>query len=55
MEENQVSWLHYSISDKQGETISVLQPGASANGGWGPNELTETGQYVRDVLRTYCQ
>jgi endoglucanase len=54
MEENQVSWIHYSISDKEDETISVLEPGASESGGWGPNELTETGEYVREVLRGHC-
>jgi endoglucanase len=54
MDQNQVSWIHYSISDKEGETISVLEPGASASGGWGPDELTEPGEYVRDLLRSHC-
>ena len=32
MEQNRVSWLNYSVSDKAGETISVLKPGARASG-----------------------
>ncbi len=55
MEKNQVSWLNYSVSDKAGETISVLKPGARAAGGWTDDELTESGQHVRKLLRSYCQ
>ena len=55
MEKNQVSWLNYSVSDKAGETISVLQPGANAAGGWSDAELTESGQYVRKLLRSHCK
>ena len=55
MEQNRVSWLNYSVSDKAGETISVLKPGARASGGWTDAELTESGQYVRKLLRTHCQ
>jgi endoglucanase len=54
MDENQISWIDYSVSDKAGETISVLQPGASSSGGWDDSQLTETGKYIRDVLRSYC-
>jgi endoglucanase len=55
MDENQVSWINYSISDKAGETISVLEPGAPANGAWDASQLTETGEYIRDVFKSYCQ
>jgi endoglucanase len=55
MERNRVSFLNYSVSDKAGETISVLQPGARASGGWSDAELTESGQQVRGLLRSYCQ
>jgi endoglucanase len=54
LEKNGVSWLNYSVSDKAGETISVLHPGASASGGWRDAELTESGQQVRGLLRSYC-
>ncbi len=55
MDKNQVSWLNYSVSDKPGETISVLQPQANASGGWSNAELTESGQQVRGLLRSYCK
>ncbi len=54
MDENQVSWINYSVSDKAGETISVLEPGAPASGGWDASQLTETGEHIRDVFRSYC-
>lgn len=55
MEKNRVSFLNYSVSDKAGETISVLVPGANAGGGWSDAELTESGKYVRNLLRSYCK
>lgn len=55
MESRQISWLNYSVSDKPGETISVLKPGASGSGGWTDAELTESGQQVRALLRSYCR
>ena len=55
MEKNRVSFLNYSVSDKAGETISVLRPGANASGGWSDAELTESGQYVRKLLRSHCE
>jgi endoglucanase len=54
MDENGISWINYSVSDKEGETISVLEPGAPASGGWDASQLTETGEYIRDVFRSYC-
>ena len=54
MEKNGVSYLNYSVSDKAGETISVLRPGARASGGWTDAELTESGRYVRELLRSHC-
>jgi endoglucanase len=55
MDKNRISWLNYSVSDKVGETISVLQPQANSAGGWSDVELTESGQQVRGLLRSYCQ
>jgi len=55
MEENRISWPNYSVSDKAGETISVLEPGANASGGWSEAELTESGRYLRNLLRTHCE
>ncbi len=55
LEKNQISWLNYSVSDKAGETISVLRPGAPAKGHWTDGQLTESGQQVRGLLRSYCR
>jgi endoglucanase len=54
MEENHISWLNYSVSDKAGETCSILEPGGNPSGGWTAAELTESGEHVRNVLRSYC-
>lgn len=54
MDSNHISWINYSVSDKEGETISVLEPGATASGGWGAAELTETGETIRGVFLSYC-
>lgn len=54
MEENQISWLNYSVSDKANETCSILEPGGNPSGGWTAAELTESGEHVRNVLRSYC-
>jgi len=55
MDSNKISYLDYSVSDKAGETISVLQPGASAAGGWSDAQLTESGRYWRELLRSHCR
>ncbi|MFZ5892756.1 MAG: glycoside hydrolase family 5 protein [Myxococcota bacterium] len=55
MEKNRVSYLDYSVSDKAGETISVLQPGAPASGGWTEAQLTESGRFWRNHLRSFCK
>jgi endoglucanase len=54
MDENQISWLNWSVSDKAGERCSTLEPGSNAAGGWTAAELTESGEHVRNVLRSYC-
>jgi len=54
MEQKQISWINYSVSDKAGETISVLEPGAPASGGWDASHLTETGEYIRGVFLGHC-
>lgn len=54
MDQHQISWINYSVSDKAGETISVLQPGAPARGGWDASHLTESGEYIRDVFLSHC-
>lgn len=51
--ENQISWINWAISDKAGETVSMLKPGAPAAGGWTEADLSPTGIHVRSVLRGY--
>jgi aryl-phospho-beta-D-glucosidase BglC (GH1 family) len=54
MDENHLSWLNWSVSDKAGETCSILEPGGNTAGGWSAAELTESGEHMRNVLRSYC-
>ncbi|WP_374275805.1 glycoside hydrolase family 5 protein [Brevundimonas sp.] len=51
MEDNHISQANWSIADKV-ETTAALQPGASGEGGWTDDQLTESGRLVRDRLRT---
>lgn len=55
LDNNDVGWINYAIADKSGETISILEQGASGSGGWDENSLTESGEYIRTKLRSYCQ
>lgn len=50
MEKNKLSWANWNITDKK-ETTALLMPGASANGGWNDESLTEAGKYIRGQLR----
>lgn len=54
MEQNHISYLDYSVSDKPNETISVLTPGAPSNGGWTDAQLTDSGKFWRAHLRAQC-
>jgi endoglucanase len=55
MDERNISWINWAISDKHGETVSVLEPGAASGGGWDTASLTETGEHIRDVFLGYCR
>ena len=54
MEANSISWLNWSISDKNGESCSILVPGAPANGGWTSSQMKESGNYIRTKLRSFA-
>lgn len=54
MEANSISWINWSISDKAGESCSILQPGAPANGGWTSSQMKESGNYIRNKLRSFA-
>ncbi|BBM02626.1 carbohydrate-binding protein [Microbulbifer sp. GL-2] len=49
---NNISHANWSINDKV-EGASALVPGASANGGWPISNLTESGNKVRDIIRSW--
>lgn len=47
-----ISWVNWSLSDKN-ETSAALKPGASGTGGWTSAQLSDSGNYVRNRLRSY--
>ncbi|OQP42905.1 glycosyl hydrolase family 5 [Niastella yeongjuensis] len=51
-EENKISWLVWSVTDKE-ETCSVLKPTASSTGNWGLNDLQPSGITTRALIRKY--
>jgi len=50
MEKHELSWANWNITDKD-ETTALLTPGAPADGKWKQSDLSENGQYMRDLLR----
>jgi len=54
LEENKLSWCVWSIADKR-ETTAALQPGASPDGNWKESDLTPSGKYIREKIRSLNQ
>jgi endoglucanase len=52
-EARKLSWITWSISDKD-ETCSFLLPSAASTGGWGPEDLSESGRATRELLRGFA-
>ncbi|MEO1366036.1 MAG: glycoside hydrolase family 5 protein, partial [Acidobacteriota bacterium] len=52
LREHELTHLNWSIADKD-EGASVLVPGASPKGGWAASDLTESGRYVRELVRSW--
>ena len=50
MEENKISYLNWSIADKD-ETCSMLKKSASSKGEWKEEDLKESGRLMREYLR----
>lgn len=50
LDENSIGWCNWSIADKE-ELSATLKPGASANGGWGENDLTEAGTSIKSEIK----
>lgn len=51
-EENKISWITWSVSDKD-ETCSVLLPSASSDGKWKDKDLKKSGLRTRELLKKY--
>jgi endoglucanase len=51
-ERHQISWVTWSVSDKN-ETCSVLLTSANSEGGWEEKDLKESGVKTRELLRKY--
>jgi len=51
MEENKLSWCVWSVADKQ-ETSAALCLGASGEGNWQDSDLTPSGKYIRNRIRS---
>lgn len=52
-ENKQISWVTWSIADKN-ETCSVVLPSASSAGNWKETDLKESGKKTRAMLRSYA-
>ncbi len=52
METNKLSWITWSVSDKD-ETCSILKSTAKSEGNWKDTDLKESGLKVREYLRKY--
>ena len=46
-----VGWANWSISDK-GETSSALTSGAGTSGNWSDGQISQSGKYVRNLMKT---
>lgn len=51
MESNKVSWVAWSVTDKN-ETCSMLTPSAASTGNWTDAQVKPWGQIVREVLKS---
>ena len=49
LDEHKISWCNWSVSDKE-ETASIIKPGARYTGKWKIEDLTPSGQFVREEM-----
>jgi endoglucanase len=54
MYSKKISWVTWSVSDKN-ETCSMLMPSAASEGNWAKDDLRESGQKTRELLRKYAK
>ncbi|QLG44101.1 glycoside hydrolase family 5 protein [Costertonia aggregata] len=50
LDENKISWCNWSVADKE-ENSAALKPNTSTLGGWGSEDLTQSGTMVREEMR----
>lgn len=50
LKEKKISWANWSLSNS-GQTHSILKNYANTQGGWGENEITESGKLVRKYMK----
>lgn len=50
MEQHQLSWANWNLTDKD-ESTALLRPGSMAKGEWPLESLTESGRYIRELLK----
>jgi endoglucanase len=50
MKKNKISWISWSVADKD-ETCSMLLPSAASTGGWTAADMKESGNKTRELLR----
>ena len=53
MEANKISWITWSVADKN-ETCSMLERSSSDTGKWKLEDLKESGQKTREMLRKFA-
>ncbi|MFN2747356.1 MULTISPECIES: cellulase family glycosylhydrolase [Bacillus] len=51
LDSKKISWVNWNLSDKQ-ESSAALNPGASKTGGWSMSDLSESGKFVRENIRS---
>ncbi|CAM4458653.1 cellulase family glycosylhydrolase [Paenibacillus tarimensis] len=51
MASKKISWANWSLTDKS-ESSAALMPGASTTGGWTESQLTASGKFVREQIRS---
>ena len=50
LDDNKISWCNWSVADKN-EKSAALTPGASGDGNWSLNQVTESGKLVRSEMK----
>jgi len=50
-DQRKISWVVWSISDREEETCSMIKKAAPSTGGWANDDLKPSGIYTRELLR----